>query len=167
MASRWLCPFSCQAGWSLGAGTGFLPLSLGGDGSPPLPCMRPWLGLRAARMPGRAQSQRESHCVSYPHVLFPPAHSLPFLLPARRSAAGCAPGSHKAWHPASDPSQPPRPGSLEGRDDGPHPELAATHLLSQGFGMSKLEGPWEFSQLIPWVHRRGTGSHLSFQLFWA
>lgn len=80
MASRWLCPFSCQAGWSLGAGTGFLPLSLGGDGSPPLPCMRPWLGLRAARMPGRAQSQRESHCVSYPHVLFPPAHSLPFAV---------------------------------------------------------------------------------------
>lgn len=28
-ASRWLCPFSCQAGWSLGAGAGFLPTQPG------------------------------------------------------------------------------------------------------------------------------------------
>lgn len=137
----------------------WLPARSAWEGTSPHPCpaCARGSGRHAARMPGRARSQRESHCVSSPHVLFPPAHSLPSLLPARQSSGGYAPGSHKAWHPASDPSQPPHPGSLEGRDYRPHPELATTHLLSQGFGMSELEGPWEFSQPSPLVHGQGTG----------
>lgn len=70
------------------------------------------------------------------------------------SLSGCWPGSHKAWRPASDPflaSLPQVPGGQ--RDYGHHPELAITHALSLGFGMSKLEGPWEGSQPQPLMYR--------------
>lgn len=117
-------------------------------------------------MPRRAWSQRESHCIPYPHALFPLAHNLLNPLPACQPPGGWAPGSHKAGHPASDPSQPPHPGSLEGRDYEPHPELAITHSLSQGFGMSELEGPWEFSQPTAWCTDRRQ-ARKGFDLFQA
>lgn len=158
-------PSQLPGRWSLGAG-GWRPARSAREGTSPHPCpaCARGSGQHAARLPGRARSQRESHCVSDPRAFFPPARSLPFLPPARRAAGGHAPGSHKAWHPASDPSQPPHPGSLEGRAYRPHPELAAPPLLSQGFGMSKLEGPWAISQPGPLVHRRETGPQ-NFHLF--
>lgn len=152
VASYPLCPFGYQAG----AGAGLMPTHLGRDVSPPLSCIRSWLWSLCSPHAGRAWSQRELHCVSYPHALFPPAHSLPYPLSAPRSSGGCTPASHNAWHIASDPSWPPHPGSLEGRDCGPHPELAVTHSLSRGVGMSKLEGPWELSQPSPLVCRQET-----------
>lgn len=94
-----------------------------------------------------------------------PAHMFyslqPTAFPTRYLPAvpgGCSLGSHKARHPASDPflASPPRvPGGQ--RDYRPHPELAITHPLSQGSGMSELEGPWEFSQPNPLVHGQETG----------
>lgn len=141
VAFYWLCSFGCQAR----AGAGFLPIQPG-SGDLPTPALHALqLGSACSPHAGRAQSQRESHCVSNAHALFPPAHSLPHPLPARRSSGGCAPGAHKAWHPASDPSWPPFPGSVEGRDYRPRPGLAVAHCLSRGSGISKLKGPWKFS----------------------
>lgn len=123
-------------------------------------------------MPGRAQSQGESHCVSCPRALFPhPTPPTASSLLSLLSLSGCSPGSHKAWRPASDPflaSLPKVPGGQ--RDYGPHPELAVTHALSLGFGMSKLEGklegPWECSQRSP-LYTDGSQvckSEISFRL---
>lgn len=103
-----------------------------------------------------AHGQSEPHCVSCPHA---PAssHSLPAAA-CPLSPGGRSPGSHKAWHPASDPcpASPPRvPGGQRGYR--PRPELAVAQPLSQGFGMSELEGSWEFSQPSPLVHRPEAG----------
>lgn len=126
------------------------PPSLGGDVSPPGSCMRPRLGSACSPHAGDGL---EPKGISLCFLL---TCLVPYPLPARPSSGGWAPGSHKAGHSASDPSQPPHPGSLEGRDYGLHPELAVTHSLSQSFGMFQLEGPWEFSQPNPLVHRQET-----------
>lgn len=132
------------------------PPSLGGDVSLPLSCMRSRLGSACSPHAGRARSQRELHCLSDPRALFPPAHSFPYPLPTHRSAGGCAPGAHKAWHPASDPSWPPRPGSVEGREYGLHPELALLILFHRVWNVQtgRALGVWPAQ---PLVHRQETG----------
>lgn len=133
-----LCSFSCQASRRLGTKLASCLLCLHAPVAQI--CMRPacQAGLRA----------KGNRIVFPAHALHSPQPAA--FCPFSPSLSGYSPGSHKAWRPASDPflaSLPKVPGGQ--RDYGPHPELAITHALSWGFGMSKLEGPWEGSQPSP------------------
>lgn len=113
-------------------------------------CMRLW--LRSACGPHAGQgSEPRGIALCFLPTRFIPRSQQPSDPPAcSPSLSGCSPGSHKAWRPASDPSLASLPKVPGGQKDyGPHPELAVIHALPLGFGMSKLEGPWEESQPSP------------------
>lgn len=110
-------------------------------------CMCLWLRSACGPHAGQGSEPRGIALCFLPTRFLPRSQQPSVPAACSASLGGCSPGSHKAWRPASDPflaSLPKVPGGQ--RDYGPHPELAVTHALSWGFGMSTLEGPWECSQ---------------------
>lgn len=159
-----MCPWNQQGQWpfpqlcSFGCQAGSLP-TLPGRERLPTPALHAPAAPVCVQPAYRRGLRARGDFIVFPAHMF---YSLqPTAFPTRCLPAvpgGCSLGSHKARHPASDPflASPPRvPGGQ--RDYRPHPELAITHPLSQGSGMSELEGPWEFSQPNPLVHRQETG----------
>lgn len=144
----------------------FCPPTLGGNVSPPLPCMRSWLWCVCSPHAGRAGSQRELHCVSYPHALSSLTHNLPYPLPARRSSGGCAPASHKAWHLASDPSWPPTQGLWRAEIMGSTQHWPLLILFHEVLECPSWKGPGSSASTAPWCTDRRQ-AHKGFDLFQA
>lgn len=136
----------------------FCPPTLGGSVSPPLPCMRSWLWSVRSPHAGRAGSQREWHCVSYPHALSPLTHNLPKPLPAcRSSVAALQPHTRPGPLPVTRPGLPPRVSG--GQRLWAPPSTGHYSLSSTKFWNVRAGRPWEFSQPGPLVHRQETSPH--------
>lgn len=155
MASYGFCPFGCHAG----AGAGFLPTHLGRERLP-APALHALVALVCVQPACReGWEPRELHCVSYPHALSPPTHSLPYPLPARRSSGGWAPASHKAWHLANDPSWPPTQGLWRAEIMGPTQHWPLLILFPEVLECLSWKGPGSSASTAPWCtdRRRAQG----------
>lgn len=110
--------------------------------APTRACMRLWPGSVCSPHASQgSEPEGLSLCFLPTCFLLPsPQPSVPTACPS--SPGGRSPNSHKGWRPANDPflASPPRVPRGQ-RDYRPHPELAVTHPLSQGCGMSSWKGP--------------------------
>ena len=152
VASYRLCPFSYQAG----AGAGFMPTHLG-RGRLPAPVLHAlvaWVCVQPTCQ--EAWSQSELHCVSDPHALFPPAHSLLYPLPARRPvAAGLQPHTRPGTLPVTHPGLP-TPGLQRAEMMGPTQNWPLLILLHGVLKCPSWKGPGS-SASQPHVHTQETG----------
>lgn len=149
MASRWLCPFSCQAGWSLGAGAGFLPAQPG-RGHLPAPVLHVSLARVCVQPTCRGGLRAKGNLIVFPTDMFysvqPTAFHSCCLLTGPLVAvlqAHTRPGTLPVTLP-SLPTQGLRRAEMMG------PTQNWPLLI---FFRRALEcPPWEFSQPSPLVH---------------
>lgn len=138
-------------GWS------WLPAHLAWEGTSPAPVLHAlaaWVCMQPACREGLEPKgitlfiRPTCFIPSSPQLSVPAAYS-PVHWWLRSSA-------QKAWHPASDLSWPPHPGSVEGREYGPHPELALLILFHRVWNVQAGRA-LGIRPAQPLVHRQETG----------
>lgn len=148
VAFHCLCPFSCQAG------AGFLPTPLG-RGRLPAPVLHAPAAWSACRPHAGEGSEPKGISLCFlPTCFIPSSPRLSIPKPARLSSGGCAPGSHKAWHPASDPPLPCR--VSEGQRLWAPPRTGRYSFSYRVLECRSWKGSGSSASPAP-VHRQGTG----------